>query len=118
MCFVQSQENVDLFVASIQKFIDSKIVDRVHLITYNFVPLTNIDIYFIRAIDVLLDNAIYDNNGLLISFIFKAQVTEDSLISEMQTSITSKVDEAIKQKRIQPDTIQIKKDERKQERIR
>lgn len=112
ICFVQKQENVELFVKSIQDFVDSKIIDRVHLITYNFVPLTNIDIYFIRSIEKLLNNAIYDNNGLLVTFIFQDNPDNQSLIYEMQSKIQTDVGDAITQKRIQTNTITIKIDQR------
>ncbi len=116
ICFVQNQDNVDIFVKSIQDFIDSKILDHIHLITYNFEPLTNVDIYFIRAIEQLVDNVIYDNNGLLVLFIFQRGMEKETLIMEMQNTIKEKIDEAVKQKRIQIDTIQIKMDERQRSR--
>lgn len=105
---------MDAFVKSIQSFIDETIMTRVHLITYNFVPLTNIDVYFMRAIEQLLDNCIYDNNGLLITFIFQNNVDKNSLIFELQELIKNKVTDEISQKRIQTNTIIIKYDERGQ----
>lgn len=111
ICFVKTQENVDIFVNSLQKFIDQKIVDRVHVITYNFVPLTNIDIYFIRAMERLLDNSIYDNNGLLVKYIFQKEPSKSSLIYEMQESIQAKIQDAIKTKETQTSTIRIKIDD-------
>lgn len=89
-CFIQNQQNVDIFVNSLQEFINKRVKSNVHLITFNFTNLNNIDIYFIRAIIQLLDNAIYKNSGYLFVFILQECVEKKSLLFELQDDIQKK----------------------------
>lgn len=111
-CFVINQNNVEIFVESIQSYIDRKLANRVHNITFNLTALTNIDIYFVRSIEKLVNNCINENNGLLLKIIVKSNIDKTSLIYDLNKLLKTMVSDAVIRKIIQPDTIIIKKDER------
>ena len=107
VCFILNQENATILIESIQLYIDKKLASNVNKVAFDLTHLTNIDLYFIRVVSKLLDNAINQNNGLLLKIILVQNIPPTDFLFKLNTEVSNLVQTAINDGRIQTNTIKI-----------